>query len=288
MWYNTNHERGEAMAPKKTNKNNTQLFLGVLALLVGILVLMLLGKLFQPAPANVEILPTALTEPTLPPPEANPYDPTDFQYDGQYLTCLSVESRLGIDVSSHQGQIDWQQVAQAGIEFAMIRVGYRGYETGRIVEDDMARANLAGAAEAGLDVGVYFYSQAVSPEEARAEADFVLNFLQETKLQMPVVFDWEFVSSEARTGTMDSETMTACTLTFCQRIQDAGYEPMIYFNQHLSEELFELERLTKYPFWLAMYDDRMTYPYRVDMWQYTCEGTVPGINGNADINLYFP
>ena len=152
--------------------------------------------------------------------------------------------------------------------------------------DEYARENLAAAAAAGLDVGVYFFSQAISPEEARQEANFVLAVLKETELQMPVVFDWEYVSADARTGNMDRRTLTDCALTFCQVMEDAGYEVMLYFNQHLAQDFLILEELLAYDFWLAMYTDEMTCPYRIRMWQYTEEGSVPGISGNVDINLW--
>ena len=222
------------------------------------------------------------TEATLPP---NPYSSSDFQNNGEYLTCLAGESRTGIDVSSHQGEIDWQQAAEAGIQFAMIRVGYRGYETGVLKVDDYARENLTRAAEAGLDVGVYFFSQAITPEEAVREANFVLAVLRDTPLQMGVAFDWEYVSETARTGQMDSRTLTDCAVAFCETIRAAGYVPMIYFNQHVGRELLFLEELSDYDWWLAMYDEDMTWPYRISMWQYSETGSVPGIEGNVDLNI---
>ena len=282
----------DAMAQKKRKKQCKQLQLGLLAVALGLAALLPVAAVLQkqfpqtlPEPAGETTEAPAITHPTLP---ENPYHSTDFQYAGDYLSCLTADSRLGIDVSSHQGVIDWQQVAASGVEFAMIRLGYRGYETGVIKVDDYARSNLAAAREAGLDVGVYFFSQAITAEEARQEANFVLAVLEEAKLQMPVVFDWELIAGEARTGGIDSRTLTDCAIAFCQVIQDAGYEPMVYFNQHLAEALLNLEELTEYEFWLAMYTDQMTYPYRIRMWQYTEEGTVPGIDGSVDINLWLP
>jgi GH25 family lysozyme M1 (1,4-beta-N-acetylmuramidase) len=241
--------------------------------------------LLMPAPGPTEPTPA----PTLPPPPANPYGPNDFQYDGDYLTCLKGKSRLGIDVSYYQGTINWQQVADAGIEFAMIRVGYRGYgvETGTIQKDTKAERNLSKATAAGLDVGVYFFSQAITVEEAIEEADFVLEQIAPYEITMPVVFDWEWIGDTARTSNMDADTLTACALAFCRRIESAGYRPMIYFNKTLSQNYLHLEALTDYPFWLAMYTDRMNYPYKVDMWQYTNQGTVPGIRRTVDLNLQF-
>ena len=282
------------MAKKKkkkiTKKQRRQLWLGLLATVLGMGVLLVLAMGLPEQPVSLPPETTAETEGTTAPPVSalpvNPYGPADFQYDGDYLTCISGESRLGVDVSSHQGEVDWTQVAEAGMEFAMIRLGYRGYGSGVMKVDEYARENLAAAAEAGLDVGVYFFSQAVSPAEARQEARFVLAVLEEVELQMPVVFDWEYVSGDARTGDMDPRTLTDCAAAFCEEIKEAGYDVMIYFNQHLAQEFLILEELQGYDFWLALYDDEMTWPYRIRMWRYTEEGSVPGISGNVDINLW--
>lgn len=229
-------------------------------------------------------------EPTLPPPQANPYGRFDFQYnENNYLTCLAGDSVNGIDVSYHQKEIDWEQVSQAGIEFAIIRVGYRGYgKAGRLVEDEYYKQNIEGALAAGLDVGVYMFSQAVTPEEAEEEAKFLLERIKDYDITMPVVYDWEQVEAEdARTNNMDARTLTDCTIRFCQTIEEAGYDAMIYFNRNQGANLLYLEELTEYPFWLAAYTDRMPYPYRVEIWQYTDRGRVPGIEGNVDINVMF-
>jgi len=226
--------------------------------------------------------------PTLPPPPENPYSPGDFAYEGDYLTCLAGQSILGVDVSYWQGEIDWQQVKQAGVEFAMIRLGWRGSEQGLIFPDDYVEANYQGARDAGLKVGGYFFSQAVSVEEALEEADFVLDMVQDWQLDMPIVFDWEPVEPEVRTTVVDSRILTDCTRAFCEKIRSAGFQPMIYFNPKLASERLNIRELVEFPFWLAMYDHPMDYPYRVDMWQYTASGTVPGIAGEVDMNLFFP
>ena len=136
-------------------------------------------------------------------------------------------------------------------------------------------------------MGVYFFSQAITVAEAEEEADFVLKRIADYELTMPVVYDWEYISAEARTAKMDRRTLTDCYLAFCGKIQEAGYTPMAYFNTYQSRSLMNLTELEDYPFWLALYSDRMTYPYRIEMWQYTDSGRVPGIQGNVDINLYF-
>ncbi|MBQ9148406.1 MAG: glycoside hydrolase family 25 protein [Oscillospiraceae bacterium] len=234
--------------------------------------------------------PPTEPEPTLLPLDLNPYGKLDFQYYDGYLTCLWGESIVGIDVSAHQQEIDWDAVAAAGVKFAMIRVGYRGYGNGAIVEDSYARANIKGALKAGLEVGVYFFSQALNTEEAAEEAAFVLNFIKDYNITMPVVYDWEHVTSEtARTAEMnDPEILTACAQTFLGAVEEAGYWPVMYFNTLQSRSIFNLVDLQEYDFWLALYSDRMTFPYQIEMWQYTCTGKIQGIQGNVDINIYFP
>ena len=229
------------------------------------------------------------TGPTLPPPEANPYGRNDFQYnENNYLSCLAGESSNGIDVSAYQGEVDWEKVAASGIDFAMVRAGYRGYgEKGTLVEDKYAKANLEGAAAAGLDVGVYFFSQALNTQEVEEEVEFLLEIIEGYELTMPVVYDWEYVSEEARTANMDARTLTDCSLHFCKLIEEAGYTPMVYFNTNQARDLLYLPELKEYDFWLAWYSDRMRFPYKLKMWQYTCYGRVPGIEGDVDINILF-
>ena len=219
--------------------------------------------------------------------EQNPYAPEDFITVNGYVTCSAGRTRRGLDVSEYQGSINWEKVRSAGFDFAFIRIGYRGYSVGNILEDDRARSNLAQARDAGFDVGVYFYAQAVSPEEASQEAQWCLDFLAGEELELPVVYDWEWVDHDARTGQMDKTTLTECARTFCNAIESGGYESMIYFNSHVAGELLDLKTLAEYPFWLAQFKDQMDYPYKVDVWQYTEEGTVPGIKGDVDIDLMF-
>ena len=230
----------------------------------------------------------APTEPLLPDEYLSPYGALDFQFEGRYLKCLRTETLTGIDVSSHQKDIDWRWVKASGVDFAMIRIAYRGYESGKIVMDSYAEANLSGAAAVGLPVGVYFFSQALNVEEAKEEAAFVLEAIAEYDITMPVVFDWEHVSDEdARSHEMDPRTLTDCALAFLGAIEEAGYTPMMYFNPYQARNDLYLEELIDYDFWLARYTKRMDFPYTVKMWQYTDSGTVPGIEGPTDINVYF-
>ena len=225
--------------------------------------------------------------PTIPP-EPNPYDRYDFQYNRQnYLVLQNLKSSPGIDVSAHQGQIDWNRVRASGIEFAIIRLGYRGYGSGKLVEDEYAQANLEGATKAGLKIGAYFFSQALNIQEVDEEIAFMLEILGDYTLDMPIILDWEIPASDARTANgMDARTLTDLQRHFCGNMERKGYRPMVYFNWHQSETLYYLSELEDYEFWLALYQDRMTYPWRVEMWQYSDQGKVPGINGPVDLNVY--
>lgn len=197
------------------------------------------------------------------------------------------KARLGIDVSYYQGEIDWQAVAADGVEFAMIRLGYRGYGSGAIAEDERFEEYFRGAREAGLELGVYFFSQAVTVQEAQEEADFVLRLLDGRELQYPVVFDWERISPgrEARTDGLDGETMTQCAAAFAQRIQDGGYQPMLYFNRDMGYLDYDLKELKRWPFWLARYDVTPDFYYDYDLWQFSHTGRVAGIEKDVDLNL---
>ena len=272
----------------QTKKN---VLLIVLTLISTFLLVSLFVGLFSQIkrPASQEETGNMSTEQTtLPAPTENIFTPLDFAYDGQYLTCTTAPCIRGIDVSTHQKEIDWTQVKEAGFEFVMIRLGYRGSIEGLLFEDEWAQRNYQGAKAAGLKVGGYFFSQSVSVEEAKEEAEYALDIIEGWELDMPLVYDWEFLQEGYRTDIVDTRLLTDCTKTFCDTVKKAGYAPMVYFNPSQSRKQMHLEELTDYGFWLAMYSDQMTYEYKVDMWQYTCTGSVPGIKGNVDINLFFP
>jgi len=227
---------------------------------------------------------SSVADPTIPP---NPYQASDFAESDGYKTCLAGKSMHGIDVSYWQGDIDWEKVKQSGVEFVMIRLGWRGSKDGELSADENVYQNLQGASEAGLLIGGYFFSQAVNTQEAREEAAYALEILNGFPVDMPIVYDWEYLNEEARTAHVGARTLTDCTKAFCREIEEAGYEAMIYFNPAQAHKKMYLGELTDYRFWLAMYDSEMDYPYRVDMWQYSCTGSVPGIQGDVDLNLYF-
>ena len=256
--------------------------------LLGLLVGIFLAERGNP-PASTPTTETPTTETTLPPPTENVFTPLDFGYEGDYLTCLTAPSLLGVDVSSYQRDVDWEKVKEAGVEFAMLRAGFRGYgQAGILKEDSKVRQNYERAAAAGLRVGVYFFSQATSVEEAVEEAKFLLDIIGDWELQMPVAYDWECLADDYRTVGVDSRTVTDCAIAFCEEIEKAGFDTMVYFNPSQSRTDMFLAELVDHGFWLAMYSENMNYEYKVDMWQYTNQGSVPGIKGKADINLYFP
>ena len=218
----------------------------------------------------------------------NPYHASDYYYRGDYLACAKSEvSRVGVDVSSHQQEIDWQAVADAGVEFAIVRVGYRGYSDGDIFADSMALENLRGALDAGLDVGVYFFSQATTEQEAREEAWFVLDTIDGLPIRYPVLFDWEGVVDEARTDNITGPEMTQFALAFCEEVGRSGDTAGVYFNQSYGYNSFDLRALREYEFWLAEYDDTQSFAYEVQLWQYDYQGRVPGIETTVDLNLCY-
>ena len=213
-----------------------------------------------------------------------------FLSDGtlEYIKDGQVISHKGIDVSKHQGEIDWAKVAADGVEFAFIRVGNRGYGTGAIVEDSQFEANIKGAISNGIQVGVYFFSQAINEEEAMDEAQFVLEKIAPYKVQCPVVIDVEKVSdSEARMNQISLEQRTSNTLVFLETVEAAGYEVMLYHNMEMGTLMLDMEQFEDYSKWFAYYNKEIYYPYVFDVWQYSDKGKVDGITGDVDLNISF-
>lgn len=201
-----------------------------------------------------------------------------------------VSSRIGIDVSEFQGEeIDWKQVRSSGIEFVIVRLGYRAYgETGELVLDDMFDQNVQGALDAGLDVGVYFFSQAITPGEAVEEAEFVLKHIRGYEIDGPVVYDTEEIKGDtARTDNNTRQEFTNYCKIFCDTIEQAGYDPMIYANMKWMAFTLDMSELERYDFWYADYHDVPQCPYDFEIWQYSETGAVPGINANVDLNIWF-
>ena len=195
----------------------------------------------------------------------------------------------GVDVSEHQLDIDWEQVAASGVDYAYIRVGWRGYTEGGLFEDAYFERNIQGALDAGLHVGVYMFSQAVTVQEAIEEADFVLERIGKYNVTLPVVFDWEKIeAAEARSHGLTMELRTDCARAFCETVKSAGYVPCVYFNRNLGYYGYDLTRLTDYEFWFSLPESGFpNFYYACDMWQYSFTETVPGIAEPTDMNLWF-
>lgn len=205
-----------------------------------------------------------------------------------YYENGSLVSYKGIDVSKFQGKIDWNKVAEAGVDFAFIRVGYRGYgEEGRLVTDVTYEDNIKGANAAGVHAGVYFYTQAITEAELLEEVDLVLQEIAPYKIDCPVVFDVEKVSGKGRMNAISVEERTNFAVLFCEKIKEAGYKPMIYLNMEMGALLLDLSRLEEYDKWFAYYNPNFYYPYAYDVWQYSDSGVVSGIPEKVDLNISF-
>lgn len=198
----------------------------------------------------------------------------------------------GMDVSVYQREIDWQAVADAGVDFVIVRAGFRGYgQAGVLVADDMYKTNITGAIEAGLNVGVYFFTQAITEEEAIEEAQFTLDLLDGVELTAPVYIDIEDITYDS--GRMDNagltmEQYTANCAAFCRTIQDGGYRAGVYANKNWLDNYLDHEYLEKnFPIWLAAYSTQTTYTGKYNCWQYSDSGHIPGIEGNVDRDVHY-
>lgn len=206
----------------------------------------------------------------------------------QYLKDGKEVSFIGVDLSKYQEYVDFPKLKKAGVDFCMLRVGARGYETGQLVLDSYFRENIKRASDAGLEIGVYFFSQAITPEEAKEEAEMVLEYIEDYEVNYPVVFDMEYIQNDtARIEGLTSEEKTIIADTFLQTIDLEGYIPMIYGKKEWLLKEIDLTMLEEYDVWLAQYEDIPDYPYQFTMWQYTNQGKVDGVSGKVDLNISF-
>ena len=224
----------------------------------------------------------------------NPYAEDQFVRDeADRLTYTGGYCAQGIDVSRYQGDVDWEAVAGDGIDFAIIRAGGRSYgkaDSSTIYDDVMFDQNMQGAIAAGLDVGAYFFSSAITVEEALEEADWFLARLEPYRehITYPVVCDWEYLGgNESRAYGVDSETITGCIDAFCSRVREAGYTPMLYFNKFCGYVKMDLRDLVQYNFWFAEYAGYPSCVYGFQFWQYSSSGKVAGISSDVDMDLCF-
>mgnify|MGYP004457512051 CR=1 FL=1 len=194
----------------------------------------------------------------------------------------------GVDVSSYQGDIDWQQVSDSGVSFAIIRAGGTYYGSGELYEDDNLLKNIDGARAAGLRVGVYFFSQAIDEAEARREASYVVTLLEGRKLDLPVFFDWERIGNDtARTDEVENETLTSCAVAFCEQVEASGYKAGVYVYNDTGYYGYDLARLQNYMLWGVGIGSYPYFYYAHDVWQYSYSGRVPGINADCDLDMLF-
>lgn len=223
----------------------------------------------------------------------NNYDLTNLYADGDlryYYKGNKCISETGIDVSYYQGKIDWPKVKKSGVDFAIIRLGYRGYLNGTLKVDSRYRYNIEQAQKAGVKVGVYFFTQALNKEEAIEEAKFCIKHVKGYKLDYPIVIDTEAINNErARSHVTElsvNELTTVCK-AFCQTVDKAGYKSSIYASKSWFLGKLNLEKLDGCNKWLAHYTKVTDYKYAYDMWQYTSNGSVDGIKGRVDMNICF-
>ncbi len=223
----------------------------------------------------------------------NTYDFTKIEEKAglkRYMENGKDTSYVGVDVSKHTGEINFTGMKAAGVDYVMIRLGSRGYSTGQISLDENFTENIEGAIAAGLEVGVYFYSQAITQEEAVQEANFVVQNLEpyRANITYPVAFDMELVSNTtSRVESLSREDKTSVTTAFLEGVEAAGYVPMIYGDKEWLLKEIDLTKLQDFDVWLAQETDIPDYPYQYTMWQYSTSGVLNGIDGNADLNICF-
>lgn len=221
----------------------------------------------------------------------NKYDLSKLTYQKPFMNYYEdgkLVSKCGVDISANQGDVDFGKLKSAGCDFVMLKVGARGYSSGNIVSDENFQDNLKAAKKAGLDIGVYFCSQAVSKAEAREEADELLDAISGSSVKYPVAFVMETVDDDmARIEALDMADRTQVAKAFMDRVEDAGYKPMIYGDKEWLLTMVDMENLQDYDVWFAQDSDEPEYPYEFGMWQYDSDASVKGISGDATMIMSF-
>ncbi|MBO5291585.1 MAG: glycoside hydrolase family 25 protein [Lachnospiraceae bacterium] len=217
------------------------------------------------------------------------YEGLVYQYPVMKYFEDSVQiSRLGVDLSKYNGEVDFKKLKKTGVEFVMIRVGARGYGSGQLIQDEKFEEYMQGAAEAGLDIGVYFFSQAISDAEIKEEAQFVINLLEPYDILYPVAYDMELVQNDtARIENLTRDDRTNIAKTFLDTLQAAGYKTILYGTKEWFLLKLDMTKMMGYDVWLSQEQDIPDYPYQFTMWQYTKSGKIDGIDGNVDMNISF-
>lgn len=227
----------------------------------------------------------------------SPYLPK-HEYDFTKLVCQSdimkyyvdgkQVSYVGTDISKYQDYVDFVKLRKAGVDYCMLRVGARGYGSGQLVLDDYFSENIKRATDAGLEVGVYFFSQAITIEEAVEEANMVLEQIKDYKVSYPIAFNMEHITNDtARIDNLTKAEKTDITKAFLDTIQNAGYKPMIYADKEWLIKEIDMSKLTAYDVWLSQPGDLPDYPYQFTMWKYNEEASLDGIAGYANLDISF-
>ena len=196
----------------------------------------------------------------------------------------SDKTTFGIDVSKFQGDIDWNKVKASGVEFAIIRAGYRGSATGKLVEDPNFRVNLTEAKRAGVQVGVYFFTQATNEMEAVEEASMVISLLDGKSIDYPIFIDTEGAGGNGRADLLDAQTRTLVCKAFCETVENSGYHGGVYASRNWYYRNLDATQLEQYVIWNAEYVGSPQYSGKFDMWQYTSSGIIDGINTRVDLD----
>ena len=222
----------------------------------------------------------------------NSYNSDGFRIDEGFMAYFNEEgekiSHLGVDVSYHQQSIDFEQLKTSPVEFMMVRCGYRGYTEGGLIQDEKFEEYAQACNDNDIPLGVYFFTQAVTEEEALAEADYVINLISKYKISYPVAFDTEYVQDkEARTNKaeLSKEELSRICIAFCERIKEAGYYPIIYASENWMRRSLDLTMLTDYDFWAPQYLEENDFLYDFTIWQYTEHGSIAGISEDVDLNI---
>ncbi len=222
----------------------------------------------------------------------NSYQLDNFKLEEGFMAYYDEEgnkiSHLGVDMSYHQQMVDWEELKNSKAEFVMLRCGYRGYTEGGLIVDEKFKEYAQAANDAGIPLGVYFFTQAVTVEEAEEEAEFVLSLIEDYEISYPVAFDTEYVSdsgARTRTAEISDELRSRMCIAFCEKIKEAGYYPMIYAGENWMRRNLNLDMLQEYDFWAPQYLDENDFMYDFAIWQYTESGFIPGIDGEVDLNI---
>ena len=222
----------------------------------------------------------------------NSYNTENFRIDNGFMAYFDENgekiSHLGCDLSYHNQHVNFDELAAAGCEFVMLRCGYRGYSAGGLVKDEKFDLYASEANRVGIKLGVYFFTQALTPEEAEEEAEYTLDLIEKYDISYPVAFDTEYIDDEnARTNTTEisDELRSEICVAFCEKIKEAGYYPMVYASENWFRRSLELEPLRQYDFWAPQYLEENDFLYDFTIWQYTDKGSIPGVKGEVDLDI---